>query len=288
MPIKKKVALSVISLLAALLASGAEDVAPARPNVEALRSLEMDAASVYDDYEELWSRAVAVSSEELHRWQSLVDAMAERTPDDVWAECGFRVWTVKGEDPWREESYLPWREPKWELHSVDGANPSERERKTYRKQKRKEAKQEEKLRRRASRKGEPYSPPSHPVGAGPLAHSFVPNVAIRGGGSYFLGMSPDPNAEEPGFRGTQGTVGLNEAGQIESIDQRSFEPFKGGGGVTIEKFQLRSLFRYDESLQLPVLQFQEHAMAAKVLRFVNARGRTTRWYADVRCDDQGA
>ena len=244
----------------------------------------MDPASVYDDYEELWSRAVAVGAEDLERWQSLVDAIAERAIDDVWGRCGFRVWTVKNDNPWREETYQPWREPRWELHAIDGAEPTEKELKDYGKQKSKEAKQQEKAQRRASRKEEPYSPPSHPAGmTGQFVRSFVPNVVIRTGDSHFFGMSPDPNAEEPWFRGTQGTIALDEVGRIASIDQRAFEPFKGGRGITIEKFQIRSLFHYDEVLQMPVLRFQEQAMAAKVLRFVNARDQTTRWYADTRC-----
>lgn len=284
-PNKRKAILSITCALAMCPTAATENVVPIPPNVEVLRSLEMDAVSEYDDYEELWSRAVAASADDIEGWQALADSVAQQTPDDVWGKCGFRVWTAKDDNSWEEESYAPWREPKWQLHTVEGAQPSEKQQKAYQKGKRKDAKAQEKARRRALRKGEDYSPPLHPVGVGDIPTSFAPNVTIQGRGVRFLGWMPDPSAEEPWRRGAQTTVGLNPAHQIESIDQRSFAPFKAGRGITIEKFQLRSLFRYDGSLQLPVLRFQEHAMTGKALRFISARGHTRRWYDDVRCVD---
>ena len=87
-------------------------------------------------------------------------------------------------------------------------------------------------------------------------------------------------------RDVQITVGVNRAGHVESVDQRSFEAFAGGVGFRIEQFHQRMLFSYDDALRLPVLRFHEMAMEAKVLRALRVRDNTIRWYADVNCPDR--
>lgn len=251
----------------------------------ALRSLAMDPLDAYDDYDNLWLAATPASAEDLTRWRLLVGSLAEKTPADLGAKCGYRVWTTKNEKPWREETYLP-REPSpWALVSVDGASPDPKALKTYLRDKEKAARKEAKERRRAKRRGEPHNEPFHPMGVLDMLEALPePDVVMQNdGGGRFFGLRPDPAAEDPMRRGVQITVGVDGAGSVVSIDLRSFEPFDGGGGVRIERMHQRLLLNWDDLLHLPVVRFHERVMDAKVLRVVKVRDHTVQWYADVGC-----
>ena len=274
----------VVAVLCLSLA--ASSIANDRPQVPdaSLQSLAMDPLSVYQDYERLWSEAVEASAADIAGWKELVESL---DADVIAEKCGYRMWTSKNDDSWQEEAYAPWEPSPWRLETVDGVQPDSKTRKAYAKDKEKAAKREAKERRRAARKGQTYSPPSrHPMGVGDLLREFPdPDVVMYGVSTRFLGFRADPMAEDPMRRATQVTVGINRAGHIESYDQRSWAPFAGGGGVTIEKFHLRVLFVQDEAVRLPVVRFQEIVMDAKVLRVLKARDNTVRWYADLSCRD---
>ena len=273
-------------MFAVTCAADGTEVAPEA----SLRSLAMDPLHMYDDYEALWSRAAPASGADVAQWKELVASVDADTPDGAEAKCGYRVWTAKNDKPWREETYSPWDATPWELVAVDGVGPDPKELKSYAKDKRKAAEREAKQRRRAVRKGQTYSPPFHPMTmAETLGQFSEPDVVMqRDGTTRFFGFRPDPAAADPSRRGVQTTVGVSQAGRIESIDHRSFEPFSGGGGIRIDRFHHRLLFSEEESVGLPVVRFQEMAMEAKVLRALTVRDKTIYWYADLTCSDQQA
>lgn len=245
----------------------------------------MDRLDAYAEYEGLWATAAAATEEERSTWQELI-ATLPATSDAVHELCGYRVWTAKDDDSWQEETFSPWESPAWALHTVDGMPPDAKVLKAYTKDKRKAARREAKARKRAERKDQSYmNPRFHPLAVLQVLRPLSePDVVIEGeADARFFGFHADFAAEET-VRGVQTTVGVSREGRLESVDQRSSEPFSGGTGVRIERIHTRMIFGH-EPLGLPSVRYYEMAFDAKALGILKVRNRTTRWYGDTRCSE---
>ena len=202
----RRVVVLLCSMLAVMPVARGRDAVPEA----SLRSLAMDPLHMYDDYEGLWSRAVLASAADVARWKELVESVDANTPADLEAKCGYRMWTAKNDKPWREETYSPWDATAWKLVAVDGVDPGAKELKSYARDKRKAATREAKTRRRAARKGQPYSPPFHPMAMAEMLGQFSePDVVMRRNGT--TGSSGSVRTPRRRIRRVAGSKRLSES-----------------------------------------------------------------------------